>query len=1026
MTFTVRRRRAVQLFLDRANDSSLSLFHLPPHCGYSIQTTWRDLSLMAQYDACHIIQENDNYVLPLLWRGAPVKMSCPVSRIRHQTVEPSSLCCSPHEMTFRVQQPSPTEEPRINVRGEWTPLGPLAEQCGYTLDKQDADTVLSVPFISCVVTVKNGKYTVSLQMGPKIFTLACPVSSIEELPINHQPLADSPHLIRRATKPMLGAFGPLHWIPPFYLAPPFYPHPTHHHSFAHPKGNDAHRPPTPQSLPPDVTFSFHSLPDASFQPNYLDHYFPKNPIEPYDRLEASIVAYTDGRHNEEGPVLDLSEKHRAETTSFPAEVEVPDFQPPSHDFSPYYHYYHHPKIPRPDIPQNLDPGPGGYGLKSSVFSHEDQFSSLTLNVQQSESSSKDASNKISPQKTTSYPYIVPSNPHFPDDVFAPNAPDTPYNYFYYFPQFVRGEAKRVGLLHPNLEEMSNLSYVQSHNSAVLEGHDQHGMNLHTNTANVDGTDGPLSRFRQKQDANRTRSAALEPAVLAPVLHRPSPVAVPPSEHPSLPTPGFIYNADPFKYYYNPYYNYYLMYYGPEGLLGAKNHAAPSNGVNPLLQPSSSGQHLSHLKHQTTTPPTKSMHDFQTGILHPYYYYYYYYYPYHLQLSNNNHLQQKPGSKISDKGTAQSKNPSNFASGRKQWFVPSSEARHPSTPPSLLNPFQSLYSHYSTRQQQLWGLGPYFEQYSRNGAKEKLNDKMRANPNIAPSCGLGADCRRPMGCCLYMMKDGAVGQYFVFAMPDSVEKPAVVPPALSSDDSNASCKLHRLAADLDVYIVPLDGCGVNKHMFGQTMVHLLEVQGMQANKEGSSAHGISPVRLMVGCSSSPDTPGEVRFHMMDQLPQPPIQPKPAPVTVLFRIATDGSFTSYYSEAHLPLSVLQSKPVYVELSLLGPSAPNLVLLVHSCLAYTLAPYVSWILFYDGCSSLEFSQLLPSPDTRHIRRIKITSFPSLPLESSIYTTHRGYSLTQDPEVYFLCLTETCSSVGDCSIGCLKGPNSDVRAMK
>ncbi|XP_072225370.1 zona pellucida sperm-binding protein 1-like isoform X2 [Leuresthes tenuis] len=217
------------------------------------------------------------------------------------------------------------------------------------------------------------------------------------------------------------------------------------------------------------------------------------------------------------------------------------------------------------------------------------------------------------------------------------------------------------------------------------------------------------------------------------------------------------------------------------------------------------------------------------------------------------------------------------------------------------------------------------------------------------------------------------------------------------------------------------------MFGQTMVHLLEVQGMQPHKDGSSAHKNSPVRFMVGCSSSPDTPGEVRFHMMDQQSQPSIQLKPAAISVLFRIATDGSFANYYSEAHLPLSLLQGKLVYVELSLLAPLAPNLVLVVHSCLAYTLAPYVSWILLYDSCSSQGFSQLLPSPDTHHIRRIKITSFPSLPLESSTHTAHRGYSLLQDPEIYFLCLTETCSAAdGSCSIGCIKGPNSDMQAMK
>ncbi|KAM6905383.1 uncharacterized protein FYW49_015405 [Xenentodon cancila] len=114
LTLTVRRRRAVQLLLDRANESSLSLFQLPPQCGYEVHTSWRDLGLMAQYDACHISQEDDGYVLPLLWRGTPVKATCPVSQIKLLADVKSSLCCSPFGMTVKVKGESVTEEPRIN------------------------------------------------------------------------------------------------------------------------------------------------------------------------------------------------------------------------------------------------------------------------------------------------------------------------------------------------------------------------------------------------------------------------------------------------------------------------------------------------------------------------------------------------------------------------------------------------------------------------------------------------------------------------------------------------------------------------------------------------------------------------------------------------------------------------------------------------------------------------------------------------------------------------------------------------
>uniref|UniRef100_A0A8C7XTE5 ZP domain-containing protein n=1 Tax=Oryzias sinensis TaxID=183150 RepID=A0A8C7XTE5_9TELE len=174
-------------------------------------------------------------------------------------------------------------------------------------------------------------------------------------------------------------------------------------------------------------------------------------------------------------------------------------------------------------------------------------------------------------------------------------------------------------------------------------------------------------------------------------------------------------------------------------------------------------------------------------------------------------------------------------------------------------------------------------------------------------------------------------------------------------------------------------------------------------------------MTVGCSSSPYTPGEVRFHLVDE---PPVQTPPAPVTVLLRLATDESFTSFHPEARLPLSLVLSKPVYAELSLLDPSKPGMLLLVHSCLAYTLAPYLSWMLLYDGCPKQGISQLLPSPDSRHIKRMKITVFPSVATGSSSHSAQRRLALLEDPEVYFLCTTEVCSAAsGDCSVSCKTG---------
>ena len=60
--------------------------------------------------------QHDSYVLPLLWRGTPVKMSCPVTHIQPQAAGPTSLCCSPYGMTVKVQGLSATEE--LKVKGK--------------------------------------------------------------------------------------------------------------------------------------------------------------------------------------------------------------------------------------------------------------------------------------------------------------------------------------------------------------------------------------------------------------------------------------------------------------------------------------------------------------------------------------------------------------------------------------------------------------------------------------------------------------------------------------------------------------------------------------------------------------------------------------------------------------------------------------------------------------------------------------------------------------------------------------------
>lgn len=57
-------------------------------------------------------------------------------------------------------------------------------------------------------------------------------------------------------------------------------------------------------------------------------------------------------------------------------------------------------------------------------------------------------------------------------------------------------------------------------------------------------------------------------------------------------------------------------------------------------------------------------------------------------------------------------------------------------------------------------------------------------------------------------DCVAGHQFIFVVPKSALEPAVASPG---QDSQAPCTLRRLTSDPEVYIVPLDGCGANKHV-----------------------------------------------------------------------------------------------------------------------------------------------------------------------------------------------------------------------
>ncbi|KAK6311821.1 hypothetical protein J4Q44_G00174850 [Coregonus suidteri] len=380
MTLTVRGRRAIHLLVDRANASAVPLAQLPSQCGYSVESTWRDLMFVVPYDACHVKQEEDgSYVLPLVWRGTPVKMSCPVSQA--QALAPSSLCCSSQGMTVRLQGHGAKEELRVKVRGGWMPLLSLALQCGYIMDRQHGELLISAPFTACGITSKDGKYILSLQIGENAITLACP-SALPDQVI--QPLRPAVDFLHYATKgptnsvsttllsnptsitmsnPVPHPFFPFNPQP---TLPPDHPHqppsPGSHVTSRSTTGPSDHPPLAPrlQAYPFYQYYHLHTMPlSESYQsplssspPSQLPTTGPSG-----DPTESKPC------HTPTTPVPSHPNYYDPHVTQYsstiaghPVHSEAPTLQTPAYTLHPYYHNYHHPKIPILEPPQGPSPG----------------------------------------------------------------------------------------------------------------------------------------------------------------------------------------------------------------------------------------------------------------------------------------------------------------------------------------------------------------------------------------------------------------------------------------------------------------------------------------------------------------------------------------------------------------------------------------------------------------------------------------------------------------------------------------------
>ncbi|XP_048019116.1 proline-rich extensin-like protein EPR1 [Megalobrama amblycephala] len=187
--------------IDRGSIPPLPLSRLPSDCGHRFLRTWRDFVFIIPYDGCYVSQERNTFILPLLWWGLPVKMSCSsqTSAQRAPTVS-----CYTNGMIVRLHR-EVSENLKIKVMNEWQPLLKVSARCGYSLVSHAESVVIHAPYLPCTEP-KDGMFTLSMAVE-SVFHLSCPALSLN-LPISMPDLAPEnftptsmPHALVSSTLP---------------------------------------------------------------------------------------------------------------------------------------------------------------------------------------------------------------------------------------------------------------------------------------------------------------------------------------------------------------------------------------------------------------------------------------------------------------------------------------------------------------------------------------------------------------------------------------------------------------------------------------------------------------------------------------------------------------------------------------------------------------------------------------------------------------------------------------------------------
>ncbi|KFO34260.1 zona pellucida sperm-binding protein 4 [Fukomys damarensis] len=234
----------------------------------------------------------------------------------------------------------------------------------------------------------------------------------------------------------------------------------------------------------------------------------------------------------------------------------------------------------------------------------------------------------------------------------------------------------------------------------------------------------------------------------------------------------------------------------------------------------------------------------------------------------------------------------------------------------------------------------------------------------PSPASQGDCEG-LGCCFSPVGEAAScyygntvtshctqdGHFSIAVSRDAASPPLHLESVRLVFGNDSGCEPVMVTRTFVLFRFPFTSCGTTSWVTGDQTVYeneLIAKRDVRTGDHGSITRD-NIFRLQVSCSYSLNS-NTVPVHVQVLTLSPPLpKTQPGPLALELQIAKDENYGSYYAAADYPVVKFLRDPVYVDVSILHRTDPNLGLLLQQCWATTSPSPLhqpQWPILVEGC--------------------------------------------------------------------------------